>query len=80
MLILDKPRALDLMLAQASRAPLPEEFSLDAMSRPEPHARGGFRVAIYGPLRPPAVWEQTPRPALSRAPQRPAASTAAAGR
>jgi hypothetical protein len=47
MLILDKSRALDLMVAQSSRVDVPEEFSLAAVPAP---ARSGFRVAVYGPL------------------------------
>jgi len=50
MLILDRSRALDLMVAQASREPVPEEFSLGA-GLPEAAApRSGFRVAVYGPM------------------------------
>jgi hypothetical protein len=47
MLILDKSRALDLMVAQSSREDLPEEFSLAGAART---ARSGFRVAVYGPI------------------------------
>jgi hypothetical protein len=34
------------MVAQASRMPVPEEFSVESQAP----ARGGFRVAVYGPL------------------------------
>jgi hypothetical protein len=51
MLILDKSRVLDLMVAQASRAPVPEEFSLEPGDVGHPYGgRTGFRVAVYGPL------------------------------
>jgi hypothetical protein len=61
MLILDKPRAMDRMVAQASRVAVPEAFSLAGRAT-EP-VRSGFRVATYGPIeRPPAdeprwTWE-----------------------
>jgi len=60
MLILDKWRALDLMVAQASREPVPEEFSLEADVTEPMLPRSRFRVAVYGPLPEPA-----PRPAWS---------------
>jgi hypothetical protein len=59
MLILDKTRAMDRMVAQASRVQVPEEFILAAPAS-EP-ARAGFRVAVYGPIeRPPAPQPPTP--------------------
>jgi hypothetical protein len=49
MLILDKSRALDLMVAQSSRVDVPDEFTLAGPPAP---SHSGFRVAIYGPLEP----------------------------
>jgi hypothetical protein len=53
MLILDKSRALDLMVVRASREPVPEAFSLvGGAEDTQPGARPGFRVAVYGPIEP----------------------------
>jgi hypothetical protein len=57
MLILDKTLAMDRMVAQASQVAVPKEFSL--VWRPGEPARGGFRVATYGPIEPPPA--ETPR-------------------
>jgi hypothetical protein len=48
MLILDKSRALDLMVALASRDAVPEEFTAALSDRGE--RSGGFRLATYGPM------------------------------
>jgi hypothetical protein len=65
MLILDKSRALDLMVAQASRVPIPAEFSVTGEAAVP--SGGGFRVAIYGPIEPatlphaePGSWQVAP--------------------
>ena len=51
MLILDKSRALDLMVSQSARVDVPEEFAFGWPSESTgAPVRSGFRVAIYGPL------------------------------
>jgi hypothetical protein len=50
MLILDKSRALDLMVAYATQVHVPDELSFGwRQEQPAPERRP-FRVATYGPL------------------------------
>jgi hypothetical protein len=50
MLILDKSRALDLMVAYATQVHVPAELSFAWERQEAPAERPPFRVAIYGPL------------------------------